>query len=207
MLISWNTTVIIPRDVEASLNQIVNEAVKKAKGLDVPIVHAGWKKVIAKIAAAFTCLLQKFTIKNGKIIANMDMEALEMTKIFLQEYFDRLDLIDYIAKMKTDIDEEEFSRIKEQLRENDVKILEELYKRGKATRSELASLLNMTAQNLTKNYIPKLRELRLVTSISGKGLVLTDRGREFVAKLLREKTETETEGGIPPSGSGIDFWY
>ena len=93
--------------------------------------------------------------------------------------------------MRTDLTDEEYEQLRNELRELDKAILKELYKRGRAIRSELAQLFGMTAQNLTKNYLPRLRKYRLVISVSGKGLELTDRGREFVARLLKEEGDSE----------------
>ncbi len=187
VLAAWNTIAIIPKDIEPELNKLVIDFVKRAKGIDIPVVHDGWKKVICKIAGSFACLLQKFKLEANELRAIVDGEVVEFVRLFLEEYFDRLEIEQYASQMKKELSDEECKKILKELGKVERKILKELYKRERATREELAQVLNMSTSNLTKTYLPRLRKHMLILSISGKGITLTDTGRQLAVKLLGEE--------------------
>ncbi|RLE47522.1 MAG: hypothetical protein DRJ31_08730 [Candidatus Methanomethylicota archaeon] len=191
-LIAWNATAIVCKKAEEEINSIVVEYVRKARGLDIPIVHQGWKKVVCKIAAAFACLLQKFTVKDNKVYVNVDSEAVAFTKLFLEEYFERLEVEEYLANFKKELSREEI----EELLSNELSekhgyklILMMLYERKQASRAEIAQKLGMSVENLKKHYLPKLRKLDLIISKPGVGIVLTEKGEQVATHLYKKSGE------------------
>ena len=199
VLLSWNTIAVIPGEIEDELNKLVKDVVNKAKGLDIPVIHSGYKKVLTKIVGAFACLLQKFEIKGDSIVAKVDKEVLEIAKLFINEYLERLDLEDYVANMKKELTEEEINKLLKELedKQNDGynKILTALYKKPlhNATYSELEVLTKINHETLRKKYIPKLKALQLVYTKPNKGVVLTDKGSELAAWIIKPRSKNDKE--------------
>jgi len=206
VLLSWNTIAVIPREIEDELNELVKDVVKRAKGLDIPIIHSGYKKVLTKIAGAFACLLQKFEIKGDSIVARVDKEVLEITRLFINEYLERLDLEDYVINMRKELTEEEIEKYSRELKDKDKDILIALYKKplNNATYSELGVITGISPETLRKNYIPRLKALQLVYTKPNKGVILTDRGRELAAYLLKSRSKNNEENSEENKESTIE---
>ena len=157
-----------------------------------PLIHSGAREHLTRIAVAFACLLH--SVSEDYRYVEVKEEHVKKAYDFIMEMIQRIDYDAFIYRMKdlTEISDDEFEEIKNELDDVEIEILKQLTTGAKKS-PELASRLGLSDRAIKEHYKP-LRKHNLMITSTGFGVKLTPKGVAFLKKL---------EGGYISSGEVV----
>jgi len=161
---------------------------------DYPLIHSGVRDQLSRISAAFACLRHSVVLDEKSNFACVEVkpEHVKMAKEFIEEMIRMTDYDAFILRKKgqTELNEEEYFEINEDLDETDVSILRQLVDGSKSS-SVIGSVLGVSDRSVREHF-KKLRKHNLIETSQGFGARLTPKGIQFLK--MHEKREQGIEG-------------
>jgi len=176
--------IVYTEEAKEKIKQEAKRFMEKYAIDDIPVVHLGYREVIARVSVAYAALMHSTDENHEKVIVKK--VHVEKAAAFLEKLAQLLELDEYKLERegKLRIVKEELEEIINDLDSIALKILDLIKSEPKSSR-ELSEALDVDEKTIKRRYATLLKH-QLVETAPGRGVSLTPRGILFLKEYIRD---------------------